>query len=39
MISELGLTVLVWLAITAGALTPLILVVIFLLDVKTKNIW
>lgn len=39
MITEWGLNLLVWLAIIASALTPLILAVIFLFDVKTKNIW
>lgn len=39
MISQGGLETLVWLAVIGGALVPLILVLLFILDYKYKTIW
>lgn len=39
MIPLSALTVLVWLALILAAATPLILLTLFLIDYKTKEIW
>lgn len=39
MISLSALQILVWLAVIGGALVPLILVLLFILDYKSKTIW
>lgn len=39
MISLGALQILVWLAVIGGALVPLILVLLFILDYKSKTIW
>lgn len=39
MISLGALTALVWLAVIGGALVPVILLVLFVLDYNSKTIW
>jgi hypothetical protein len=39
MISATALGILVWSATIAGALVPIILVALFIIDYKTKEIW
>lgn len=39
MISFSALSLLIWLATVAGALVPVVLVTLFILDYKNKTIW